>query len=232
MKTCTKCGKTKPRDMFSKNAASKDGLQSNCKACSAERYRRWHEQNADAKREYSRLYCEANAEAMREYNRRWREQNPEKERERHRRWREQNAEKAREKDRRWREANAEAARAYGRHYSKANPHIFRASAARRRASLVQSTPAWSDGETVARIYRVAALATRAFGEQYHVDHIVPLRGKNATGLHVHCNLRVIPARENSRKNAKLDEQLALDRAALARSLGALILRARAALEVL
>ena len=69
MKTCTKCGETKPLSEFSADDAYKDGYQSHCKDCkrayARERYAKnrdrelarvkaWHEKNPGKAAEYRR----------------------------------------------------------------------------------------------------------------------------------------------------------------------------------
>jgi hypothetical protein len=67
--------------------------------------------------------------------------------------------------------------------------------AARRARLLRRMPAWADRAAILAIYR-----NRPNG--HHVDHIVPLKGKNVSGLHVPCNLQYLPARDNLRKGAQ------------------------------
>jgi hypothetical protein len=57
---------------------------------------------------------------------------------------------------------------------------------------------------IAEAYDLAALRTRALGIEFHVDHIIPLRGKKVSGLHVPQNIRVIPGVENMRKTNKFE----------------------------
>lgn len=79
----------------------------------------------------------------------------------------------------------------------------------RQLAKIQRTPSWlSEYElwVIEQIYDLAAARTKLLGFQWHVDHIVPLRGKTVSGLHVPWNLQVIPGSENSRKGAKLYEQ--------------------------
>ncbi|MDN8068793.1 hypothetical protein [Burkholderia vietnamiensis] len=73
---------------------------------------------------------------------------------------------------------------------------------RRRARERRATPPWLSPLqrlAISALYLLATTATRATGEQYVVDHIVPLDGKLVCGLHVHWNMRVTHWRENAVK---------------------------------
>lgn len=61
--------------------------------------------------------------------------------------------------------------------------------------IKQHTPIWSDVERIKYIYKNRP-------EGYHVDHIIPLQGKNICGLHVPENLQYLPASENIVKSNK------------------------------
>lgn len=71
-------------------------------------------------------------------------------------------------------------------------------AAKRRTVVDRQTPTWANTNATKAVYAVAA-AWRLAGEDVHVDHIIPLRAELASGLHVHYNLTIVPARVNLSK---------------------------------
>lgn len=74
----------------------------------------------------------------------------------------------------------------------------------RRDREARAIPPWADRGAMGAFYTVARRASRCTGIPFHVDHIIPLRGRNVSGLHVPSNLRVISKAENLRKNRRFE----------------------------
>ena len=64
------------------------------------------------------------------------------------------------------------------------------------------SPTWADNDKIKRVYELCKMITEDTGTPHHVDHCVPLCGKQISGLHVHQNLQIIPATENWAKGNK------------------------------
>ena len=101
------------------------------------------------------------------------------------------------------EENRDFLLAQQKEYSRKNPDKNRAKEARRRASKLNATPSWLTDEQKAHInrtYKLAQMMQDITGDKYHVDHIVPLQGKDVCGLHVPQNLQVLRADLNLSKS--------------------------------
>jgi 5-methylcytosine-specific restriction endonuclease McrA len=90
-------------------------------------------------------------------------------------------------------------------WAKRNKASVNARTARRYASKTQATPSFVTHNPdllwmIQEAYDLAQLRTKMFDTPWEVDHIIPLRGKKASGLHTPWNLRVIPMSENRRKS--------------------------------
>jgi len=76
------------------------------------------------------------------------------------------------------------------YYENKTYYYFRSS--KRRAFKLKAIPKWANLEKIKEIY-----LKRKNG--YHVDHIIPLQGKNVCGLHVENNLQYLKVKENLSK---------------------------------
>ena len=107
----------------------------------------------------------------------------------------------------WSKNNPEKVKLYAKRTKQKNSGVVNKLTAERRAAKLQRTPAWlteDDVWMIGQAYDLAAARSKMFGFSWHVDHTIPLQGKNVSGLHVPQNLQVIPGVENVRKSNRYE----------------------------
>lgn len=163
----------------------------------------WREANPEKLKEVqvasSKKWYLANTERAKANSKTWHTANKERVSERSKAWQRANREKVNTNYRAWYAANPEKARAASQKWCRAHPEKCAANTRARKAAKLNRTPEWASMLEILEYYKEAARLTREMGIQYAVDHIVPLQGRNVSGLHVANNLQVITASENSSK---------------------------------
>jgi hypothetical protein len=91
----------------------------------------------------------------------------------------------------WQRENREHLREYQREYYKGKYAARNAKHDKR----IKERFVFDDMDEIQEFYRNCPTG-------FHVDHIVPLNGKNVSGLHTVSNLQYLPATENLRKSNK------------------------------
>lgn len=162
-----------------------------CSQCNIEKRKKRYQNNIEQQRETARNYYHSNKQKAASYSKQWQQQNKDYIYEKNKRWRAQNTQKANELNKIWRINN----RAYILHKN-----------AMRKKHIKLATPQWADLIAIRRKYELATWCSQIMGNSYHVDHIIPLKGKLVCGLHVCSNLQIIPAADNLKKNNFFKEQ--------------------------
>ena len=160
-------------DQFPKSSKMKDGHTNVCKSCEKVRQADRYLSNRDEVLERTKAYGKANRHITRKASKNYYDRNREASIQRKMDWCKQNPDKA------------------------------AASAANYRAKKKQATPLWLTGahrEEILRFYEHSKECGMLTGDDYHVDHIVPLAGENVCGLHVPWNLQVLPSDINIAKS--------------------------------
>lgn len=76
-----------------------------------------------------------------------------------------------------------------------------------RSTVLLQTPKWLTGQQLQEIsefYKMAKQLETVFPWKQHVDHIVPLQGKNVCGLHTPWNLQILSETHNKQKSNRVE----------------------------
>lgn len=185
VKTCTKCGESKPLSMYYVvDQRGKPYVQARCKVCQLERSLKWKQNNKERANANRRAWASRNRATDSASARMWAKNNPERLKETHRRYYAKNLVYIRTQSLKW---------------AKDHPERANANAKKHRMAKRNAVPAWANQQYISDMYMLAKLVSEFTGEKYHVDHIVPVQSKIVCGLHVQDNLQVIPGAENIRK---------------------------------
>jgi hypothetical protein len=202
MKFCRKCGEWKLPSFFSKDKYKKDGLRTVCKTCTVAAQRAYDVGNRDKINATRRNRYQQIKEKVLKYNAEWARNRLEYTKNRQKVWYENNKERLSEKAKEYWKANKEARIAYKKRYYEQKKEIHILASARRRAAKQQRYPLWDREFTElvhAEAKELAKRRKQLTGFNWHVDHIIPLRGKLVSGFHVWNNLQVIPEVMNRAK---------------------------------
>ena len=162
-----------------------------CVKCSLEAVQRYHAKHPDRRKAQSAKHNS---------------KNPVQRSVAHKVWREANVEHDALRKQQYRIANSEKVKAAYKQYYEANYPRMLAKRNKQHADKLKRTPAWlTDDEywMIEQAYELASLRTKMFGVPWHVDHVLPLRGKMVSGLHTPYNMRVILGVENLRKGNRV-----------------------------
>lgn len=192
MKTCNKCSTLKELTDFYKNKAMKDGLGNYCKECEkAHQKSSWCKNKAIKTARHSR-YVENNREKINLISRKSKSRNKAK---------------ISLTSRFYYINNKNTINKKAKIYYQLNRGDFIARYKKRETLKAQACPAWLNAQhwiEMKDMYKLAQQLSTVENIQYHVDHIVPLQGKNVCGLHVPWNLQLLTATQNLQKHNKLE----------------------------
>ena len=203
MKTCSRCGETKPTTEFYKNPGKRDGFESSCKVCMRIAASSWRAANTEKDKATKTAWAKANPEKMKAYATKWQKANPESTRANTAKWRAANPEKARVATAKWAAANPEKTRAAKTAWCAANPEAVRIHNQNRRARKRDAGGNLSTG-LAAKLFKLqrgkcACGCKQSLGDDYHIDHVVPIA---LGGANEDWNMQLLTATCNLQKHAK------------------------------
>lgn len=89
-------------------------------------------------------------------------------------------------------------------WKKRNKAAVNQEASRRRKNVRNATPPWADEQAIDYVYHAAQVIGEVYGGTPHVDHVIPINGKNVCGLNVHTNLQLLSRTANLQKGNRYE----------------------------
>ena len=168
-----------------------------------EYHKEWYKKNRDRQRAGGSKHYQENKDYYKQKARQWEKENPERHQELQNDWR--RTEKGKQQSRDWDRKNPEKRKAMNKAWKDSHPAERRESCRTRQAAKLQRTPVWADQAATLSIYEECERRNQETGIKHVVDHIIPLQGERASGLHVASNLQILTEQENLSKGNKLLE---------------------------
>lgn len=197
-------------EIMPRKVGNSDCTCTQCLQASKESKQRWAAKNNPLKGRFIHPDDESRKAASKASKKAWYDRNRGKARAAKERWESNNPDKVApgkaRRNKRWGDKNKARRAANGKRWREEKKHLVNAHTANRRARRLSATPIWF-GELDELIVMEATSLCIERGEftgiEWHVDHMIPLKAKNACGLHCSANLQVIPAGMNSAKSNKM-----------------------------
>lgn len=100
--------------------------------------------------------------------------------------------------------NSEPTKARSKKWRQDNPEVYNEYMYARERDKRQRILTKEYLPEIRRVYEECRHISESTQEDLSVDHIIPLKGKNVSGLHVPWNMQILKASHNKKKNNKFD----------------------------
>lgn len=188
---CTPCDKKAKAAFHTANKDRRNAISS-----------AWRGVNSEKKKSDAAEYYKNNSDARKDYSRAWREANPEASKTALKDYRITNREKRNQASAIWRESNSEKAKQNFASWADANPESSRIRAQNRRARKIANGGVLSNG-LASKLFELqkgkCACCGEPLGDNYHLDHIMPLA---LGGANTDDNIQLLRPKCNLQKNTK------------------------------